>query len=138
MKNVGSGRAGLAMTARILLALGLVVAIGGGPTEAQAQECEDVSGDWSVTIAFPGNVQAVTVTLEQTDCALAGMVKGNNETAIEGGAVEGSTFTFSTTVNANGQAVTLAWEGTVEGDDVAGTLSSDLVGVVEFTGKRVE
>lgn len=140
MKDNATGRTVRKSTSRVATALGLLALIaGGGATDAQAQECDDVSGDWSVDLTFPGAApQTVTVTLEQTECAVTGMVKGNNETPIEDGTVEGSTFRFSTTVDGGGQMITIAWEGTIEGDDVSGTLSADPIGVVEFSGKRVE
>lgn len=125
---------------RVILAglLGVAFALA-GPGSAQAQECEDISGDWLVDLTFPGNPpQTVTVTLEQSECGVSGMVKGNNETAISDGSVEGSTFTFTTTVDGGGQMVDIVWEGTVEGDTVSGTLSAQPIGVVEFAGKRAE
>jgi hypothetical protein len=120
---------------------GLVLALAAFSTaDVQAQACEDVSGDWAVALTFPGAPpQEVTVTLEQSDCEVTGLIKGNNETPIEDGTVDGWTFSFKTTVNAEGgQVVVMAWEGTVDGDDLAGNLTADAVGTVSFTGKRAE
>jgi hypothetical protein len=119
---------------------GLVLALAAfTASDAQAQSCEDVSGDWAVDLTFPGNPpQQVTVTLEQSDCEITGLIKGNNETPIEGGTVEGSTFMFAVTVDGGGQMVTISWEGTVDGDAVSGNMTADALGTVPFTGKRAE
>lgn len=134
MKNIG-----LRPFRRVTMAAAIALVMGGF-ADAQAQACEDVSGAWSIDLTFPGNPsQTVTVTLEQSDCGVEGTIVGNNETAIEGGTVEGSTFKFTTTVpTGDGGTLAIAWEGTVDGDAVAGTLTADMLGVIEFTGKRAD
>jgi hypothetical protein len=118
--------------------LGLVLATVAAPRAVHAQDaCEDVSGEWSVEVAF-APPQQVTVTLEQSECEITGFVRGNNETAIENGVVEGATFTFDTTVTneATGESLVISWEGTVEGDDVTGSLTTQMIPVADFMGSR--
>jgi hypothetical protein len=102
--------------------------------------CEDVSGAWAVDLTIPGNApQQVTVTLEQTECEVTGLIKGNNETPIEDGSVDGWTFTFTTIrPDQAGQPLAIVWTGTVDGDAVSGTFEVPGLGSVEFSGKRAE
>jgi len=112
-----------------------------GPSVLQAQDCEDVSGAWAVDLELPdGTSQDVTLTLEQTGCEITGLIEGNNQTPIESGTVDGSTFTFLATVSnqGGGQSIEIAWEGTVEGDAISGTLSAEMFGTFEFTGTRAD
>ena len=107
----------------------------------QAQECENIAGKYAVTIGVPdGTTQDVTVTFEQDGCTLSGLIEGNNQTAIEDGAVEGSTFTFSISVTnqADGSSLDFDWEGAVEGDAISGTWGSAMVGSFEFEGTRAD
>lgn len=104
-----------------------------------AQDCEDVSGDWDVTISLPdATTQEVLLSLEQDGCDLTGMITGANETAIEGGKAEGATFTFNISVNnqADGQQLEFTWEGTRDGDSISGTWGSEMVGALTFTGSK--
>ena len=103
--------------------------------------CEDVSGVWMVGLTLPGSGPTqVTLTLEQTECEVTGLVEGNNKTPFETGEVEGSTATFvvNATNQANGQGIAIAWEGTVEGDEISGTLEAPMLGTITFTGTRLE
>lgn len=107
---------------------------------AQA-DCEDVSGIWLVDLILPGGGPTrVTLTLEQTECEITGLVEGQNQTPIEDGRVEGSTATFmvNATNQANGQSIAVAWEGTVEGNEISGTLEAPMMGNIPFTGTRAE
>ena len=118
----------------------LVVLAAAAPSAVHAQEeCEDVSGAWTVDVAFAQapEPQQVTLTLEQSECEITGLVKGNNETPIENGTVEGATFTFDTTVtDGTGQTLVISWSGSVEGDEVSGSLTAQMMPVADFTGTR--
>lgn len=103
--------------------------------------CEDVSGVWAVDLNLPGSGRnRVTLTLEQTGCEVAGVVEGRNKTPIQDGKVEGWTASFTARARnqADGQGIGVAWEVTVDGNDVSGTLSSPMMGTIAFTGTRVE
>jgi hypothetical protein len=136
-KPVGRASARRPGWTRIVVTLLGLTALGAPGVQAQAA-CEDVSGAWAVDLAIPGNApQQVTVTLEQTECEVTGLVKGNNETPIEDGSVEGWTFTFTTTrPDQAGQPLAIVWTGTVDGDAVSGTFEVPGLGSVEFSGKR--
>jgi len=118
-----------------------LVALGASATDLRGQdECTDVSGAWAVQIAFPQGAQDVTLTFEQDECAITGIVKGTRETPIEEGSVDGSTFRFLTNVTneTDGSALTITWVGTREGDAVSGTLDLGGMGSVTFSGKRAD
>ena len=108
----------------------------------QAQSsCEDVSGTWAVELTLPGSgTSEVTLTLDQAECTVAGLVEGQSRTSFEDGSVEGGTATFTVmaTNQANGEGIAIEWVGTVSGDDITGTLSSPMMGTFEFSGTRVE
>jgi len=111
-----------------------------GALHAQAP-CEDVSGIWTVDLDLPGSGQnQVTLTLDQTECTVTGLVEGRNSTPFEDGRVEGSTASFTATAHnqANGQAMAIVWTVTVDEDDLSGTLQSPMMGTIEFTGTRAE
>lgn len=106
-----------------------------------AQGCEDVSGAWAVEVNLPGTGPSqITLTLEQTECAVTGSIVGQRTTTIEEGIVEGSTATFAVmaTNQANGESLTIVWEATVDGDAISGTLNSPMMGSIEFAGERVD
>lgn len=129
----------LAPSVALLALLGLF----GTATGLRAQdECDDVSGAWAVVIQFPAEAQGpqdVTLTLEQSECAITGMVKGTRETPIEDGSVDGSSLRFLTSVTAgDGSPITITWEGTVEGDEISGTLDIGGMASAPFSGTRGE
>ena len=144
MRNAASPGPAADGSTRLLvlgMTLGALFAFGGpAAPELQAQtECEDVSGVWTVDVGFANAPQQVTITLEQTDCEITGLVKGNNENPIENGVVEGAGFTFDTTVtDGTGQSVVIGWQGTVDGDSVSGSLTAQMTSIAEFTGTRGE
>lgn len=120
-----------------------ILALAGVPAPALLAQtaCEDVSGTWTVELTLPGTgASTVTLTLDQTECAVAGTIEGRNRTPFEDGAVEGSTATFTAmaTNQVDGQVLAIEWAATVDGDDIAGTLQSPLFGTIPFTGSRVE
>lgn len=120
-----------------------VVALAGfhAPALNAQAACEDVAGAWTIDLTLPGApATTVTLTLEQSECEVTGLVTGQNETPISDGKVEGWTVTFGTAVTnqADGSSISIVWEGTVDGDAIGGTLSAPGLGEVPFTGKRAE
>ena len=124
----------------VRLAAFVMLAASYAPSLHAQEECEDVSGVWAVGLNLPGSGQnEVIVTLEQAECAVTGLVEGRNSTPIEGGEVEGATATFTAMARnmADGQGLGVAWVFTVEENEVHGTLSSPMMGPIEFEGTRV-
>jgi len=92
-----------------------------------------------VDLTLPGGGPTqLTLTLEQTGCTVSGLVEGQNKTPFEDGTVDGSTAAFmvNATNQATGQSIATTWTGTVEGDQINGTLEAPMLGSVPFTGTR--
>jgi len=67
-------------------------------------------------------------------------VEGRNKTPIKDGMVENWTATFTAMARnqGSGQDIGIAWQATVDGNDVSGTLDLSMMGTIEFTGTRAE
>ena len=115
------------------LALALLVA-----SPLAAQECEDLSGDWNVSINTPNGIQDVTMNLEQDGCSVTGKIVGNNENEVKDGVVEGSKLTFLVTLDTEAGALDFNWDATVDGDSMSGTWGNEMVGTFEFQGTRAD
>ncbi|MDX1393276.1 MAG: hypothetical protein R3195_02750 [Gemmatimonadota bacterium] len=98
--------------------------------------CEDISGEWAVTVTLGPGTQEVALTIEQAECVISGLVVGDNETPFEDGTVDESSFSFTTTVSAEGQSIDIEWLGTVEGDAMSGSLTVGAQAAGEFSGTR--
>jgi hypothetical protein len=110
------------------------------PVQGQSG-CDDVSGAWSVNLDLPGGGPTeVMLNLEQNDCEVVGFIEGRLKTPIENGTVEGPTasFTAAAANQAGGPPVEIAWEITVDGTDLIGTFSHEMMGSIEFVGTKVE
>ena len=102
-------------------------------------DCEDVSGSYEVLVDLPGGGPTpLTITLEQSDCEVAGFVEGQHKTPIDDGVVDGSTATFTAEAinQGGGNTLVIGWTITVDGDDVIGTFSHDMIGSIDFVGTR--
>ncbi|MDP3516821.1 MAG: hypothetical protein Q8S94_06600 [Pseudohongiella sp.] len=91
-------------------------------------------GAWAITIDTPvgamnGNLNInpdMTGEMSSTDLGSA---------ALNGITVDGEAVQFSTTIDAQGQTITLAFNGTVSGDQLAGQFNTDF-GPIAVTGTR--
>ena len=91
-------------------------------------------GIWDVNIETP--VGAMVVVLDiQPD--LSGTLSSGalGSAALDGVTVEGNAVNFSTTVDAQGQTLTLRFAGTIEGDNLAGNFDTDF-GAIPVAGVR--
>ena len=124
----------------MLVALFVLTIVLASPVHAQSG-CDDVSGEWSVNLDLPGGGPTdVILNLEQNECEVVGFIEGQRKTPIENGTVEGPTANFTATAanQAGGPPVVIAWEITVDGTDLIGTFSHELMGSIEFVGTKVE
>lgn len=91
-------------------------------------------GTWAITIDTPvgsmaGNLNInpdMTGDMSSTELGSA---------ALNGITVDGEAVQFSTTVDAQGQSITLAFNGTVTGDQLAGQFNTDF-GPIAVSGVR--
>jgi hypothetical protein len=99
----------------------------------------DVAGDWELSLDFQGQKVPVKLTLEQND----GKVTGTIETAlgsgkIESGTVKGKKLDASASTEIQGQSVDFLIKGTIDSDEMSGTLSTAIIpDSLPFEGKRV-
>ena len=107
----------------------------GKPVEAPAV---DVSGNWDLTIDFQGQSLPVSLILEQTNGKVSGKLESMlGEGNIENGKVSGNDFSAVATTEMQGQTLELVIDGTVENDEMKGTLSAPMIPMpLDFSGKR--
>lgn len=92
-------------------------------------------GNWEITIETP--VGAMTANLTVNPDLSGQMSSGDLGVAsLAGVSVVGEAVSFSTTVNAQGQSLTLAFAGNVVGDSLTGSFDTDF-GAVPVSGRRL-
>lgn len=95
-----------------------------------------VDGDWNITINTPMGQQAATATFKADGAALTGtMAAMGGAQAIENGAVDGDTVSWSTDIVVP-MPMTLGFKGQVSGDSIEGTVSLGAFGESTFSGSR--
>lgn len=91
-------------------------------------------GNWAITIDTPiGSMNADLVI----NADLSGEMRSADlgSAALHSVSVDGEALRFSTNVDAQGTALTLAFTGTVTGDDMRGSFNTDF-GAIQVTGRR--
>ena len=97
---------------------------------------QDLAGMWDVSWESPRGAQTWVMTLAQDGMELTGTVQTQRgESSLSNGMVHGSEVSFSVAVR-GGQA-TLSFKGEVDGDTMAGTVTTPR-GESPWTGKRKE
>jgi predicted Zn-dependent peptidase len=98
----------------------------------------DVSGNWDLTIDFQGQEIPVSLILEQTDGKVSGKLESMlGEGKIENGKVAGNGFSAVATTEMQGQTLELSINGTLENDEMKGSLSAPMIPMpLDFSGKK--
>jgi hypothetical protein len=90
----------------------------------------DIDGKWKSERKMDRNGQSMTIVmvfdLKADGSTLSGKVvvsspRGDRESAISGGKIDGNKFSFSTVTEGPNGSVTTKYEGTVDGDTLKGT-----------------
>ena len=91
-------------------------------------------GGWAITIDTPVGSMAGNLNINPD---MTGEMSSTElgSAALTGITVDGETVQFSTTIDAQGQSLTLAFNGTVTGDQLAGQFNTDL-GPIAVSGVR--
>jgi hypothetical protein len=104
-----------------------------------------VDGKWNIEITTQRGTQMQTLTLKNDGGKLSGTVEGMGRggpttTPIEEGSLSGNTVKFKTKQMGRGGEVTLAWTGTVSGDEIKFTRQQEGGQGMpqEFTAKRAK
>jgi hypothetical protein len=107
------------------------------PAAAPAQgTATDVTGEWILTVQTDGGGGSPTFIFKQSGETLTGQYKGNYGQAPLSGTVKGKDIAFSYTMEIEGTSIVMAYTGTVEKDEMKGTIRVGDLGQGSFTGKR--
>jgi len=102
---------------------------------ATATKPHPLVGNWEITIDTP--IGAMTANLTVNPDLSGQMSSGDLGTAaLAGVSVSGDAVSFNTTINAQGQSLTLAFAGNVVGDTLTGSFDTDF-GAVAVSGRRL-
>jgi hypothetical protein len=116
--------------AGLMLVVALAL-IGFASSAMAADEKTDATGTWKWTMTRGDNKVELAVTLKQDGEKLTGAIKrGDQETAIADGKVDGKKISFSVTRERNGNKMTTKYSGEITGDT--------LKGKIEFTNAQGE
>ena len=106
-----------------LFAVGLIL-LGAGDTSAQnAPKTLSVAGEWDFAMNKPGGVRPFKVVFKVDGEKLSGTVKRTSGDVALQGTIMGDVISFTYTVDYNGNALTLGFDGKVTGDAMGGTVS---------------
>ena len=97
----------------------------------------DVNGKWSLAADANGQTLQIAVEFKQTGAAFTGATYspiGNG--TIDGGKVNGKSFTGILHADVQGQTVDFTMEGTIDGDKMTGTFTNPGFGSIPFTATR--
>jgi hypothetical protein len=102
-------------------------------------EIATVNGKWELALDFQGQRVPVTLTLDQKDEKISGIIEtvlGGGE--IQDGSVKGKKLSATASTEIQGQSVDFVITGVVDGDSMSGTLSTAIIPEsLSFEGKRV-
>jgi hypothetical protein len=107
-----------------LITLGAAVAAAAALTATLAAQAVNVTGKWAFTVQTDGGTGNPVVTMKQDGEKLTGHY--SSQTLGEAdftGTVKGNAIRFTFNANAQGQAVDVVYDGTVEKDTMKGTVA---------------
>jgi hypothetical protein len=133
------------MQQRSMLAIALTaIALSAAPAKAQS-----LTGTWSLSSETGRGTQTQTLTLTQDGMKLTGTITfgggrrggGGGGGApppvdISDGKVDGKSFSFTMTIDFNGNTFTQQYSGTVDGNAMTGEIAGGRGGSRPFTGTR--
>ena len=110
---------------------------GDKPAAGQTGALMKVGGSYDISIEIPGQPLTGTLTLVQQNAELTGSLQTQfGTTNVEDGKVTADGFSFAGTVDFQGQTFEIFVKGTVEGNQISGTLTSPQ-GAIPFSGTKV-
>jgi hypothetical protein len=132
--------------------LSLLLVLVAAASGARAASAQTLTGTWQITTEGRRGALTQTLTLTQDGAALTGTLtftgggrRGGGgggggalggPVAITDGTVTGNAFSFSMTLEFNGNAFTQRYSGTFEGNSMQGTVEGGRGGAAPFTGTR--
>ena len=110
-----------------------------GPTAAAAQAAgrQDVTGKWQLTVETSAGTGTPTMTLKQSGDSVTGHYSSAalGEADVKG-SIKGQAITLQLNVELQGTALVVTYAGTVEADNMKGTVDIGGQANGTFTGKR--
>jgi hypothetical protein len=119
----------------------LVAAVALAAMPAFAQEAAkankvDVTGTWELTVESPQGAMTITANYKQDGETLTGShVSEMGESPLKG-TVKGVDITYTLSLDAGGQQITITHKGKVDGDTIKGTADLGQMGSMNWTAKR--
>jgi imidazolonepropionase-like amidohydrolase len=96
-----------------------------------------VAGEWKITIQVPGQATESVVTITDDDGSLSGTISSNGESdTLSGVSLEGDNLTFGSKFDAGGQSINLAFDLTIDGDNIEGSVKAGNFGSFDVEGSR--
>lgn len=98
----------------------------------------DLTGNWDLAIDFQGQELPVSLKLEQADALVTGNLESMLGTGkINDGKVSGNGFSAVAVTEMQGQLLEISINGTLENDELKGTLSAPMIPApLDFTGRK--
>ena len=118
---------------RVFVAAAAALALIG--TNALAADA-DVTGEWTMSVETQAGTGTPTFNLKQEGSNVTGTYKGQLGEAPVTGTVKGNEVTLNYKVEAQGQALSVTYSGTVDGSTMKGKVSLGDFGDGTFTGKK--
>jgi hypothetical protein len=105
----------------------------GGGAGATAQ----AGGTWNITTQSPQGTMQGTLTINQNGDSFEGTMTSEFGTAtISNGEINGRSISWSISINAGPQPITVTYEGQVDGDRITGRATAGEFGTFPFTAQR--
>jgi len=97
-----------------------------------------IDGTWKLTVNTPMGAQESTLVLSSSGATLTGTQSAGSSEGrpIDGGAVNGNNVTWKSSIT-RPMALTLEFNGTVNGDNMTGSVKLGMFGTQSFSGVRV-
>ena len=110
---------------------------GPGGGSATAAAAPNIAGTYTVNIEIPGQATSATLTLVQQGSTLTGTMVSPTlgTTQLTAGRVTAEGFSFGGVVQFGGQTTDISANGTVNGNQISGSITSTL-GTVPFSGTK--
>jgi imidazolonepropionase-like amidohydrolase len=98
----------------------------------------DTTGTWNITAEPPDGKRELTLKLKQTGTELQGTLSSTEigTSEISSGVITGNSVSFKVSINVGGAQLDLTFSGTVEGNDMKGTVAVPGQGTIPFTGTK--
>ena len=122
----------MTMRNRLAVVLGIVAAVLTLAVAAQT----DVTGEWTMTSNTEQGSSSAALTLNQDGEKLTGSMVSPMGTLEFEGTITGNKLEIVIEFDAGGQFIEIAFEGTVDGDEMTGTLDLAGYGGGDWTAKR--